>query len=321
MALREAISAKVERLYGRAYDPETEVTVTTGATQGIFTAIQALAHAGDEVIVFEPAYDSYIPSVRLAGATPVAIPLTFPGYRIDWAAVRAAITPRTRMIVVNTPNNPGTSVLSAGDVAELAAVTRGTPIVVLSDEVYEHMVYDGLRHESIARHDELADRSVVVGSFGKTFHATGWKVGYTLAPPEITAEIRRVHQFIVFTVNSAAQHALAAFLQQPSRYEALPAFFQAKRNRLRAALADTPLELLPCEGSYFQLARYGRVSDEPAAKFAERLVREIGVATIPLSAFYQDGTDHKVIRFCFAKRDETLQAAAARLRGLRAQAN
>jgi len=316
LALRQAIAAKVERLYGRAYDPETEVTVTTGATQGIFTAIQALAHAGDEVIVFEPAYDSYIPSVRLAGATPVALPLTFPGYRIDWAAVRAAITPRTRMIVVNTPNNPGTSVLSADDVAQLAAVTRGTPIVVLSDEVYEHMVYDGARHESIARSDELARRSVVIGSFGKTFHATGWKVGYALAPPEITAEIRRVHQFNVFTVNSAAQHALAEFLREPSRYEALPAFFAAKRDLLRAALADTPLELLPCEGSYFQLARYGRVSDEPAGEFAQRLVREIGVATIPLSAFYQDGTDHKVIRFCFAKRDETIEAAAVRLRKL-----
>jgi len=316
MALREAISAKVERLYGRAYDPETEVTVTAGATQGIYTAIQALAHAGDEVIVFEPAYDSYIPSVRLAGATPVALPLTFPGYRIDWPALRAAITPRTRMILVNTPNNPGTSVLGAEDLDALAAATRGKPIIVLSDEVYEHMVYDGLAHQSIARHEELAARSVVVGSFGKTFHATGWKVGYTLAPPEITAEIRRVHQFVVFTVNSAAQHALATFLQEPSRYETLPRFFETRRNLLRAALSDTPLELLPCEGSYFQLARYSRVSDEPAAEFAQRLVREIGVATIPLSAFYHDGTDHKVIRFCFAKREETLQAAAARLRKL-----
>jgi methionine aminotransferase len=316
MALREAIAAKVLRLYGRGYDAETEVTVTTGATQAIFTTIQALAHPGDEVIVFEPAYDSYIPSVRLAGATPVALPLAFPGYRIDWAAVRAAITPRTRMIVVNTPNNPGTSVLSAADCAELAAITRGSDIVVVSDEVYEHMVYDGARHESLARHDELARRSVVIGSFGKTFHATGWKVGYALAPAEITAEIRRVHQFTVFTVNSAVQHALAEFLREPARYEHLPEFFARKRDVLRGALADTPLTLLPCAGSYFLLARYERISDEPAAAFAQRLVREYGVATIPLSAFYADGTDHRVIRFCFAKRDETLHAAAERLRRL-----
>ena len=316
MALREAIAAKVERLYGRAYDPDREITVTTGATQGLFTTIQALAHPGDEVIVFEPAYDSYIPAVRLAGATPVALPLTYPDFNIDWAAVRNAITPRTRMILVNTPNNPGTSVLSAADVAQLAAVTHGTSIIVVSDEVYEHMVYDGERHESIARHDDLVARSVVIGSFGKTFHATGWKVGYALAPPEITAELRRVHQFNVFTVNSAVQHGLAAFLQQPERYEGLNAFFEAKRALLRSALAPTPLDLLPCAGSYFQLARYDRISDEPAGIFAERLTRDFGVATIPLSAFYQNGTDHKVIRLCFAKRDETIAAAAQRLERL-----
>ncbi len=317
MSLREAIAAKVQRLYGRSYDPGNEVTVTTGATQGIFTTIQALAHAGDEVIVFEPAYDSYIPAIRLAGATPVPLPLTVPGYDIDWDAVRRAISPRTRMILVNTPNNPGTGILSADDLRQFAEVTRGTDIVIVSDEVYEHMVYDGARHESLARHDELAARSVVIGSFGKTFHATGWKVGYALAPPEITAEIRRVHQFTVFTVNSAVQHGLAEFLRDPARYEGLPAFFTAKRDLLRAALADTPLDLLPCRGSYFQLATYARISKEPAAEFAQRLVREYGVATIPLSAFYQDGTDHRVIRFCFAKRDETLLAAAERLRGLR----
>jgi methionine aminotransferase len=316
MALREAIAAKVHRLYGRAYDPGNEVTVTTGATQGIFTTIQALAHAGDEVVVFEPAYDSYIPAIRLAGATPVPLPLTVPGYDIDWDAVRRAVTPRTRMIVVNTPNNPGTGILSAEDLAQFAAITRDTRIVIVSDEVYEHMVYDGARHESLVRHDELAARSVVIGSFGKTFHATGWKVGYALAPPEITAEIRRVHQFTVFTVNSAVQHGLAEFLRDPARYEILPAFFTAKRDLLRAALADAPLDLLPCRGSYFQLATYARVSTEPAANFAQRLVCDYGVATIPLSAFYQNGTDHRVIRFCFAKRDETIHAAAERLRKL-----
>ena len=317
MSLREAIAGKVERLYGRSYDPEHEITVTTGATQAIFTTIGALAHPGDEVILFEPAYDSYIPAVRLAGATPVPLPLAVPGYRIDWSAVRRAITPRTRLILVNTPNNLGTSVLSAEDLREFATLTRGTDIVIVSDEVYEHMVYDGAQHQSLARDPALAARSVVIGSFGKTFHATGWKVGYALAPRDITAEIRRVHQFTVFTVNSAVQHALAEFLREPARYQTLPEFFAGKRDLLRAALEPTPLELLPCEGSYFQLARYDRVSDEGAAEFAQRLVRDYGVATIPLSAFYHDGTDHRVIRFCFAKRDETLLAAAERLQNLR----
>ena len=319
LALREALAGKVERLYGRAYDPGDEVTVTTGATQAIYTSIQALAHPGDEVVLFEPAYDSYIPSIRMAGATPVPLPLTVPDYRIDFDALARAITPRTRVIMLNTPNNPGTSVLTAADRDALADVVRDTPIVVVSDEVYEHMVFDGQPHCSLAGHAELADRSVVIGSFGKTFHATGWKVGYALAPPAITAEIRRVHQFTVFTVNSAAQHGLAAFLADPARYQTLPAFFSAKRELLRSMLGATPLTLLPCAGSYFQLATYERVSDEPAAAFAQRLVREIGVATIPLSAFYQDGTDHRVIRFCFAKRDETLQAAGERLMQLRAR--
>lgn len=318
LRLREAIAAKVARLYGHHYDPETEVTVTTGATQAIFTSIQALAHPGDDVIVFEPAYDSYVPAVRLAGAIPITLSLTFPDYAIDWPALAAAITPRTRMIIINTPNNPGASVLSAEDLARLAALTRGTDIVVVSDEVYEHMVYDGARHQSVAQHPELRARGIVIGSFGKTFHATGWKVGYTLAPREISAEIRRVHQFTVFTVNSPVQHALAEFLLEPARYETLPAFFAAKRDLLRGALAATPLELLPCRGSYFLLARYRRVSDEPAQEFAQRLVREFGVATIPLSAFYQDGTDHRVIRFCFAKREQTLLAAAERMQRLRA---
>lgn len=269
------------------------------------------------MIVFEPAYDSYIPSIRLAGATAVALPLTVPGYRIDWTAVQRAITPRTRVILVNTPNNPGTSVLSPSDRNELAKLVRGAPIVVVSDEVYEHMVFDGAQHESIAAHADLADRSVVIGSFGKTFHATGWKVGYALAPREITAELRRIHQFIVFTVNSAVQHALADFLDEPHRYESLPEFFAGKRALLRSILEPTPLTVLPCAGSYFQLARYDRISDEPALAFAQRLTREIGVATIPLSAFYQDRTDHHVIRFCFAKRNDTLLAAGERLAKLR----
>ena len=318
MALREAIAAKVERLYGRAYDPFDEVTVTTGATQAIFSSIQALAHPGDEVVVFEPAYDSYLPAVELAGAIPVRVPLGFPGFDVDWAAVRRAITPRTRLILVNTPNNPGTSILRADDLAALADVTRGTSIAVVSDEAYEHMVYDGARHESIARNAELAARSVVIGSFGKTFHATGWKVGYALAPRDLTAEIRRVHQFNVFTVNSPMQHALADFLREPSHYEGLPGSFTAKRDLLAQALRASPLTPLPCRGSYFLLARYDRVSDEGAAAFARRLVEHHGVAAIPLTAFYRDRTDHRVIRFCFAKREQTLLAAAERLAKLAA---
>ncbi|HVO88840.1 MAG TPA: aminotransferase class I/II-fold pyridoxal phosphate-dependent enzyme, partial [Casimicrobiaceae bacterium] len=249
----------------------------------------------------------------------VTLPLTFPGFRIDWNAVRHAIGPRTRIILLNTPNNPGTSVLSDSDLDTLAELTRGTPIRVISDEVYEHMVYDGARHESLARHAELAQRSVVIGSFGKTFHVTGWKVGYALAPRDVTAEIRRVHQFTVFTVNAPVQHALARFLEDPARYESLPDFFQTKRDFLRDALAATPFDLLPCAGSYFQLATYARISDAPADLFAQQLVREHGVATIPLSAFYRDHTDHHVVRFCFAKRDETLVAAVDRLRGLKAR--
>jgi len=318
MALREAIAAKVERLYGRAYDPVLEVTVTTGATQAIFSSIQALAHPGDEVIVFEPAYDSYLPAIELAGAIPVRVPLTFPGFAIDWPAVRRAITPRTRLILVNSPNNPGTSILHATDLRELADVTRGTSIAVVSDEAYEHMVYDGARHESLARSVELAARSVVIGSFGKTFHATGWKVGYALAPRDLSAEIRRVHQFNVFTVNAPVQHALADFLREPSHYEGLPQFFAPKRDLLADALRASPLTPLPCQGSYFLLARYDRVSDERADAFAQRLVTDYGVAAIPLTAFYRDRTEHHVIRFCFAKREETLLAAAERLAKLAA---
>jgi methionine aminotransferase len=312
--LREAIAAKVARLYAHHYDPGGEVTVTTGATQAIFTSIQALAGPGDEVVVFEPAYDSYVPAVRLAGATPVTLPLTYPGFRIDFDQLRRSLSPRTRLVIVNTPNNPGTSVLDAAELDALAATVRDLDLIVLSDEVYEHMVYDGRRHLSVAGHPELAARSVVVGSFGKTFHATGWKVGYALAPPDITAEIRRVHQFTVFTVNAPVQHALAEFLRVAARYEDLPAFFSRKRDLLCNALGATLLDPLPCGGSYFLLARYDRISDEPANAFAQRLVRDAGVATIPLSAFYQDGTDHRVIRFCFAKRDETLLEAARRLR-------
>ncbi|TDP83018.1 2-keto-4-methylthiobutyrate aminotransferase [Aquabacterium commune] len=311
--LREAIAAKVEALYGAQYDVASEVTVTAGATQAIFTAIAALVHPGDEVIVFAPAYDSYAPSVELQGGRVVHAELLAPTYRPDWAAVKALVTPRTRMVIVNSPHNPTGSVWTADDVAALADVVQGTGIVVLSDEVYEHMVYDGVRHESVMRHPELLQRSIVVSSFGKTCHATGWKVAYALAPRELMAEFRKAHQFIVFTVHTPSQVALAEFMKKPGWYAQLLALYQGKRDIFRQALAGSRFELLPCEGTYFQCVKYGAISDEGDRAFAERLAREHGVAAIPVSAFYPDGRDHGVIRFCFAKSADTLGRALERL--------
>jgi len=311
--LREAIAAKVEALYGAQYDVASEVTVTAGATQAIFTAIAALVHPGDEVIVFAPAYDSYAPSVELQGGRVVYAELLAPTYRPDWAAVKALVTPRTRMVIVNSPHNPTGSVWTADDVAALADVVRGTDIVVLSDEVYEHMVYDGVRHESVMRHPELLQRSIVVSSFGKTCHATGWKVAYALAPRELMAEFRKAHQFIVFTVHTPSQVALAEFMKKPGWYAQLLALYQGKRDIFRQALAGSRFELLPCEGTYFQCVKYAAISDEGDRAFAERLTREHGVAAIPVSAFYPDGRDHGVIRFCFAKSADTLGRALERL--------
>ena len=312
-ALRGAIAAKVRALYGADYDPELEITVTAGATQALFTAVAALVHPGDEVIVFEPVYDSYVPAIELAGGVVRRARLAAPDYRPDWAAVRALVSPRTRMIMINTPHNPSGTVWLADDLRELAAITAGTGIIVVADEVYEHIVFDGLRHESVARYPDLAQRSVVVSSFGKTYHVTGWKVGYVLAPRELMAEFRKVHQFNVFTVNTPVQLALADYMADSSRYLELAAFYQAKRDTFRAGLARTGFELLPCTGTYFQTARYGAISDAPDTGFVDWLTREVGVAAIPLSAFFGDGHDEKVIRFCFAKRDETLAAAFERL--------
>ena len=313
-ALRAAIVAKVEALYGAAYDPEHEVTVTAGATQALFTAVAALVHPGDEVIVFEPVYDSYVPAIELQGGIVRRARLSAPDYRPDWQAVRALVTPRTRMIMINTPHNPTGTVWTAADLAELAAITRGTGIVVVADEVYEHIVFDGQLHQSVARVPELAARSVIVSSFGKTYHVTGWKVGYVLAPRELMAEFRKVHQFNVFTVNSPVQLALADYMGDASRHLGLAAFYQQKRDFFRAGLAGTRFELLPCAGTYFQTARYAAISDQPDTAFVDWLTREVGVAAIPLSAFFGDGRDEKVIRFCFAKREDTLAAAFERLR-------
>ncbi len=312
--LREALVRKAEAGLGTAYDPEHEITVTAGATQAIYTAVTALVRPGDEVIVFEPVYDSYAPAIELAGATVVRARLRPPEWRPDWAEVRRLVTPRTRMVMINSPHNPTGGSWAAEDLDALAALTRGTGIVVVSDEVYEHLVFDGRRHESCARHPELRDRSVVIGSFGKTFHVTGWKVGWALAPRELMAEFRKVHQFVVFTVNTPVQLALAEFLEDPARYLSLPDFYQRKRDLLRAGLAASRFELLPCHGTYFQLAAYGRISDEPDAVLAERLTREVGVATIPVSAFYDTPpAGQRLLRFCFAKKEETLARACERL--------
>ena len=311
--LREAIAAKVSALYGAVYDVDAEITVTAGATQAIFTAVAALVHPGDEVIVFTPVYDSYAPSVELQGGKVVYAHLSLPDYRPDWDEVARLITPRTRLIILNSPHNPTGTVWTVEDMARLEALVKDTDIVLLSDEVYEHMVFDGARHESVLRYPGLAERAFVVSSFGKTYHITGWKVAYCLAPRELMAEFRKAHQFIVFTVHAPSQYALADFMKKPGWYEQLKALYQGKRDIFRQALTGSRFELLPCEGTYFQCVKYGAISDEGDRAFVERLTREHGVAAIPVSAFYPDGEDHGVIRFCFAKSAATLEQALERL--------
>ncbi|HEY9105519.1 MAG TPA: pyridoxal phosphate-dependent aminotransferase [Roseateles sp.] len=316
-ALRETIADKLNDLYGSAYDAGRDITVTAGGTQGIITALHACVGTGDEVIILEPAYDSYDPAIRLGGAVPVGVPMTL-DYRIDWPAVRAAITPRTKALVINTPHNPSGRVATAEDLLELERIAEQHDLFVVSDEVYEHMVYDGQPHESVARYPGLRERSFLVSSFGKTFHVTGWKVGFVAAPPALSAAFRRLHQYTVFTVHTPTQHAIAAYLADPSPWQGLSGFYQAKRDAFRRALAGTPLKLLPCEGTYFQTVDYSAVSDLPELDFARWLTTEIGVAAIPLSVFYQQPQERGHVRFCFAKRDETLRLATERLqRGLR----
>jgi methionine aminotransferase len=309
--LREQIAAKTERLYGHRVSPETEVTVTSGATEALFSAIASVVRAGDEVIVFDPCYDSYEPAIDLQGATTVHIPLTLPAFSIDWQQVRDAVTPKTRMILINSPHNPSGAVLSRADLDELAAIVRDTAIVVLSDEVYEHIVFDGAEHQSVLRHEELAQRSVVVSSFGKTFHCTGWKVGYAIAPKALTAEFRKVHQYLTFCTFHPAQWAFAEFLESsPEHYLELPAFYQAKRDRFRELLAPSRLKLLDVPGGYFQVVDYSAIRDIDDINFSEWLVREGGVAVIPLSPFYETAPDSRLVRLCFAKNDATMEAAA-----------
>ncbi|MBN3759921.1 pyridoxal phosphate-dependent aminotransferase [Burkholderia sp. Ac-20365] len=315
-ALRSALAAKVETLYGVHYDPSTEVTVIASASEGLYSTISALVHPGDEVIYFEPSFDSYAPIVRLQGATPIAIKLSSTDFRVNWDEVSAAITPKTRMIIVNTPHNPTATIFSDADIERLKALTRNTDIVILSDEVYEHVVFDGAKHHSMACHRELAERSVIVSSFGKSYHVTGWRVGYCLAPAELMDEIRKVHQFMVFSADTPMQYAFVEALSNPRSYLDLSAFYQHKRDLLARELSESRFELLPSEGSFFMLARFRGFSDESDSDFVLRLIRDAKVATIPLSAFYTDGTDSGLIRLSFSKDDETLIEGARRLRSI-----
>ena len=312
-ALRIALADKVERLYGTRYDANEEITVIASASEGLYSAISALVHPGDEVIYFEPAFDSYAPIVRLQGATPVAIKLSLEDLHIDWDEVAAAINSKTRMIIVNSPHNPTGSVFGEHDIERLTALTRNTDIVILSDEVYEHVVFDGDIHHSMARHPQLAERSVIVSSFGKTYHVTGWRVGYCMAPAALMDEIRKVHQFMVFSADTPMQYAFAEALANPQSYLGLAAFYQQKRDLLANALQDSRFELLPSRGSFFMLARFSSFSSESDNDFAVRLIREAKVATIPLSAFYSDGTNTGIIRLSFSKDNQTLLEGARRL--------
>jgi len=315
-ALRERIAQKIEALYGRRYDPGTEITITAGATQAIITAVLAAVHPGDEVIVLEPCYDSYAPNIELAGGRVVRVPLTPRTLRPDFERIAAAMTSRTRMIIVNSPHNPSATVWTRAEMERLDALLAPTDVLLISDEVYEHMVYDGQPHVSAASVPGLAERAFVVSSFGKTYHVTGWKVGYVAAPAALTAEFRKVHQFNVFTVNTPVQHGLARYMADPRPHLELPAFYQRKRDLFRTGLLQTRLVPLPSQGSYFQVVDYASVSDLPEAEFCQWLTREIGVAAIPLSAFYEGGFEQRLARLCFAKRDETLREALQRLKKL-----
>jgi len=311
--LRERIAAKVLELYRASYDPASEITVTSGATEALFAAITAVVGRGDEVIVFEPAFDSYIPVIELCGGTPVYIQLKFPEYTVDWDEVQAAISDRTRLIILNFPHNPTGAVLSQADIDRLAQIVSGTGIVIVSDEVYEHIIFDGCPHLSLAAHSELADRSFVISSFGKTYHATGWKLGYCLAPRLLSKEIQKIHQYLTFASNTPMQHALAEFIQKKEVYLQLSGFYQNKRDLFQAFIKKSRFKILPCCGTYFQMVDYSSITDEPDLEFARRLTVDHGVAAIPPSVFYHRQNDYKVLRFCFAKKDETLKAAARKL--------
>ncbi|HMS27997.1 MAG TPA: pyridoxal phosphate-dependent aminotransferase [Burkholderiaceae bacterium] len=315
--LRQTIANKMQALHGKSYDPNTEITVTAGATQAIITAILAVVQAGDEVIVLEPCYDSYVPNIELAGGVVVRVPLTPGTFKPDFDKIKSAINSKTRAIIINTPHNPSATIWTQADMLALQDLLAPTNILLISDEVYEHMVYDGQQHESVARYPALANRAFIVSSFGKTYHVTGWKVGFVAAPAEMTAEFRKVHQFNVFTVNTPMQVGLTSYMADASHYLNLPAFYQRKRDLFRAGLQATKFKLLPNTGSYFQCVDISDIEQGnqlSEAEFCKWLTTEIGVAAIPLSAFYGDGFEQKIVRFCYAKKDETLQAALTKLK-------
>jgi len=311
-ALRQAVAAKIERIHGARYDADSEITITAGATQAIFTALLAIVRPGDEVIVIEPVYDSYLPNIALTGGVAVKVPMT-DDFRVPWDRVRAVVGPRTRAVMVNSPHNPSGTILHDDDMRQLQDIAVRHDLFVISDEVYEHMVFDGEAHQSACRYPALAARSFLISSFGKTFHVTGWKVAYCAAPAAMTSEFRKVHQFNVFTVNTPMQYGLARFMEDPEPYLGLSAFYQRKRNLFRDGLASTRFRLLPCEGTYFQMADYSAISSQDESGFAKWLTTEIGVTAIPLSAFHDDPVDRRIVRFCFAKKDETLRLALDRL--------
>ncbi len=312
-ALRQQVVNKVNKLHGSNYNADTEVTITAGGTQAVFTAISTVVNPGDEVIIFEPAFDCYAPAIKLMGGIVKSLELEPPNYRIPWDMVKKLINNRTKLIIINSPHNPTATILQEDDIEELTAIIRSQDIFILSDEVYEHLIYDGQIHHSMARYPELAERSFVIASFGKLFHATGWKVGYCLAPAYLMNEFRKIHQYLVFSVNSPMQYAMAKYLEDEHVYTDLPSFFQQKRDYFRAGLAQTQFELLPCYGSYFQSVKYQNLSNQNDVDFCLQLTKEAGIATIPTSVFYTRQTDHHILRLCFAKNQQTLDAAIERL--------
>ena len=310
MSLREILAQKTEELYGAKYDPETEITITAGATQAIYTAIAALVREDDEVIIFEPAYDCYQPAIELNGGKTIYLQLKAPNYTIDFKELQKVFTHRTRMIIINTPHNPTGSVLSANDMKQLEKIVSGSDTVIISDEVYEHIIFDKNTHESVARYPKLAERSFIISSFGKTFHTTGWKVGYCVAPKNLMAEFRKVHQFLVFSVNTPIQHALAEYLKKRKNYLSLGSFYQEKRDYFIKLIKGSKFSFEPAAGTYFQLLNYNNITQEKDTEYATRLIKEAGIASIPISVFYHKPVDNKMLRFCFAKKNETLEKAA-----------
>jgi len=311
--LRQRIAEKTQELYNAAYDPATEITVTSGATEALYAAIAAVVHKGDEVIVIEPAFDCYVPAIELNGGVPVFVKLRHPDYHIDWDEVKRAVSLKTRLIILNSPHNPTGSVLAHEDITALKHIVENSDLLIISDEVYEHIIFDGRIHESMARYPELAQRSFVISSFGKTYHTTGWKIGYCLAPAPLSAEFQKVHQFLTFASNTPIQHAYAEFMRNKDAYLKLSQFYQEKRDRFLALTEMSRFKPIPCRGTYFQMLDYASISDEPEFEFSKRLIVEYNVASIPPAVFYHDKTDNRVLRFCFAKKDETLEKAAEKL--------